>query len=151
MDAHCEKKSIPERRVKHRGVAAVFVCVLAGCFNTKACASQAGGHCDPRNFECPKSYNCSLAEVCTKACEQTSDCWVKFADGCISTNLPGMRLPDGGVFMEMMSEDGFCPESKQIVCLNKFCQQEVCVDGGCNYDIYGPSEFKGNRSQGPPP
>ncbi|MBL8909676.1 MAG: hypothetical protein JNM17_03125 [Archangium sp.] len=112
--------------------------------------SVAGGTCDPRNANCPKGYTCSLAEVCTHACEQTSDCWIKVEDGCRFGNyLPGQRLPDGGVFSDQMSEDGFCPDSKAMECVSGFCQRSECAAGGCDYDIYGPSEFKGNRSQGP--
>jgi hypothetical protein len=62
--------------------------------------------------------------------------------------MPGQRLPDGGVFVES-TEDGYCSETKQMVCLDGYCQRDVCADGGCEYDVYGPSPFKGNRSQGP--
>jgi hypothetical protein len=120
------------------------------CFNTSACPSPVGGPCDPRNFTCPKSYTCSVAEVCTRACAESSECWVKFEDGCIDTSLPGMRLPDGGLVAEMMTADGFCTDSKRLVCLDGYCQRDTCLDGGCNYDVYGPSPFKGNRTQGPP-
>jgi hypothetical protein len=59
-----------------------------------------------------------------------------------------MRLPDGGTVVEE-SSDGFCPETKTLVCLDGYCQSQGCLDGGCDYDLYGPSPFKGNRSQGP--
>jgi hypothetical protein len=122
---------------------------VAGC-QFKACPSQAGGSCDPRNANCPTGYACSLSEICTRACEQTPDCWVKDTEGCRSNELPGQRLPDGGVFTEM-SDDGFCGETKLLSCVDGYCQRAECADGGCDYDVYGPSPFKGNRSQGPEP
>jgi hypothetical protein len=64
--------------------------------------------------------------------------------------VPFMTLPDGGTFMEQ-SDEGFCPETRRMVCLDGFCQKDIClVDGGCDYDLYGPSPFKGNRTAGPP-
>jgi hypothetical protein len=134
-----------------------LVCLLlAGCFTQQAsCPSPPGGRCDPRNADCPKGYACAMAEVCTKTCEQTSDCYTKVEDGCRYTGyLPGSTLPDGGVFNDQI-DDGFCPESKLVECTNGFCLRTRCEsrrfldDGGCDYDLYGPSEFKGNRSQGP--
>lgn len=107
-----------------------------------------GGACDPRDANCPKGYFCALAEVCTRRCEATKDCWVKVDDGCRSNTLPGQRLADGGVFVES-TDDGFCAESKEMVCLEGYCQRAACLDGGCDYDLYGPSPFKGNRAQGP--
>jgi len=89
-----------------------------------------------------------MAEVCTRGCEQTSDCWVKVEDGCRFTGLPGQRLRDGGVYTEM-SDEGFCPETRLMECIEGHCQRSECTDGGCDYDLYGPSPFKGNRDQGP--
>src|SRR5262245_34052696 len=59
-------------RISFPALALFFVtsCQITVC-------SVAGGTCDPRNANCPKGYTCSLAEVCTHACEQTSDCWIK--------------------------------------------------------------------------
>ncbi len=126
-----------------------FVSVAAGCLGVSTCPSTAGGPCDPRNANCPAGYTCALAaEVCTRACQQTSECWVRVEAGCRYTMLPGQRLPDGGVFIEE-SDDGFCPETKRLVCLDGYCQRDGCLDGGCDYDPYGPSPFKGNRDQGP--
>ena len=124
----------------------VFI-VVASC-QQQACPSPAGGKCDPRDPNCPPGYVCAMAEICTRTCEQTSDCWIKVEEGCRYTSLPGQRLPDGGVFMET-SDDGFCPETKLMECLEGHCQHFECADGGCDYDLYGPSPFKGNRSQGP--
>jgi hypothetical protein len=126
------------------GLTLVFV---ASC-QLQSCPSTAGGACDPRNANCPKGYACAVAEICTHPCEQPSDCWVKVSDGCRSNDLPGQKLPDGGFFTET-SEDGFCTETKVMVCADGYCQREACADGGCDYDVYGPSPFKGNRSQGP--
>ena len=123
----------------------VFVAVV-GC--EASCPSPPGGTCDPRGPNCPRGYSCAMAEICTRACEQTSDCWVPVTDGCRSLLFPGQRLADGGIFMET-SEDGFCPESKLMECLEGHCQRVECLDGGCDYDLYGPSPFKGNRNQGP--
>lgn len=123
------------------------LCFIA-CQKLPACPSAVGGPCDPRDFNCPTGYYCAQAEVCTKACEQDTDCWVKVDDGCRASQLPGQTLPDGGVFVEM-SADGICPETKAMVCLDGRCQRFQCLDGGCDYDLYGPSPFKGNRSQGP--
>lgn len=120
----------------------------AGCTQVSACPSPAGGACDPRNFTCPAGYTCALAEVCTRHCTQASDCWVKVSDGCLSNTLPGELLPDGGVYVES-SPDGYCTDTKSLVCLDGYCQKGACLDGGCDYDLYGPSPFKGNRSQGP--
>ena len=124
----------------------LLVAFFAGC--TNACPSMVGGACDPRNANCPTGYSCALAEVCTRHCDASSDCWTKVGDGCRSNMMPGQRLSDGGVFVET-TDDGFCAESKQMLCLDAYCQRDVCADGGCDYDIYGPSPFKGNRSQGP--
>jgi hypothetical protein len=125
-----------------------FIFIMVASCEQQACPSPAGGICDPRKPNCPTGYACGLVERCTRACEQTSDCWVKVESGCRSTELPGQRLSDGGVFMET-SEDGFCPETKLMECLDGYCQRFECADGGCDYDVYGPSPFKGNRDQGP--
>ncbi|MDX2011482.1 MAG: hypothetical protein SFW67_14885 [Myxococcaceae bacterium] len=115
-----------------------------------SCPAPAGGPCEPRKQNCPDGYYCPLAEVCTRTCEQTSDCWVPVEKGCRSDGVPFMRLPDGGTFTETQ-DDGFCPETRRMVCLGGFCQKDTCPleDGGCDYDVYGPSPFKGNRSVGP--
>lgn len=114
-----------------------------------ACPSPAGGICDPRNPNCPTGYYCALAEVCTRTCTQVSDCWVSTNNGCRSNALPGQTLPDGGYFTEE-SPDGYCPETKELECVGGFCQLPANrVDGGYDYDVYGPSPFKGNRNQGP--
>ncbi len=126
----------------------LFVFAVGGC-QLGACPSSAGGACDPRDFNCPKDYACGLAEVCTRKCANDMECWVRVTDGCRSNALPLMRLPDGGTYTEDTG-DGFCPETKLMVCLDGYCQRDTCaVDGGCNYDLYGPSPFKGTRSQGP--
>lgn len=123
--------------------------VVASC-QQAACPSPAGGACNPRNADCPAGYTCGLAEFCTRTCEQTSDCWVKVSTGCRYTEFPGQRLADGGTFMENTeSEDGFCPETKVMECIEGYCQRFSCADGGCDYDLYGPSPNKGNRDQGP--
>jgi hypothetical protein len=122
--------------------------VVASCQN-QACPSTAGGPCDPRNANCPRGYTCALAEICTRTCEQTPDCWVRVEDGCRYTELPGQRLPDGGVFSDQATADGYCPETKIMECVSGYCQRSKCAAEGCDYDIYGPSGFKGNRSQGP--
>lgn len=114
-----------------------------------SCPAPAGGPCEPRKQNCPDGYYCPLAEVCTRACEQTSDCWVKVDKGCRSDGVPFQRLPDGGTFIEEMDE-GYCPETRRMACIDGFCQRDTCLDGGCSYDVYGPSPFKGNRSVGPP-
>lgn len=128
----------------------VTLMLAASCFPTmQACPSRAGEACDPRHADCPKGYVCALAEICTHACEQSSDCWIKVTDGCRTNELYGMKLPDGGVFTETATEDGFCPDSKLLECVSGYCQEARCLDGGCEYDLYGPSEYKGNRDQGP--
>ena len=125
------------------------VILFASCFaQLPACPSPPGGSCDPRSADCPKGYTCAIAEICTRTCEQTADCWTLVTDGCRSNSLPGQRLPDGGVFTET-SNDGFCPESQLMECLDGYCQRFECEDGGCDYDLYGPSAFKSNRDQGP--
>ncbi|MFO0598753.1 MAG: hypothetical protein U0228_25835 [Myxococcaceae bacterium] len=132
-----------------RGVL-LFLCVMGASCQMQSCPSTPGGKCNPRGANCPKGYVCAMAEICTRACEQTSDCWVKVADGCrYDGYLPGELLPDGGVFTDQATEDGFCPESKLMTCQAGYCQRFACEDGGCDYDLYGPSEYKGNRSQGP--
>jgi len=124
--------------------------VGVGCVKIGACPSQAGGSCDPRDPNCPTNYDCALAEICTRSCLQDSDCWIKVSDGCRTNNFPGMVMPDGGTFVEDTG-DGICSESKSMACLDGYCQDQHCatIDGGCDYDVYGPSPFKGNRSQGP--
>ena len=130
-----------------------FVGVFLNCATPAgqgSCPAPAGGPCEPRKQNCPDGYYCPLAEVCTRTCEQTSDCWVKVEKGCRSNAVPYMQLPDGGTFMETPDE-GYCPETKRMACLDGYCQRDVCPleDGGCDYDLYGPSPFKGNRSVGP--
>ena len=68
-------------------------------------------------------------------------------DGCRYTTFPGERLSDGGVSMER-SEDGFCPETKLMECIEGHCQRSEYADGGGDYDLYGPSPFKGDPNQG---
>ena len=120
--------------------------VFAGsCFSLDACPSQAGGSCEPRHENCPVGYYCALAEVCTRTCEQTSDCWVRAEQGCRPDLLPFQRLPDGGTFQETVDDAGICPETKRLEFLEGYCQLSTCADGGCDYDLYGPSPFKGNR------
>lgn len=126
----------------------LFVFILVASCQQTACPSPPGGKCDPRNFNCPGGYTCSLAEICTRKCESVSECWVKVEEGCRGIEYPGMRLPDGGTFMET-SDEGFCPESRTLACVQGYCQPGKCADDGCDYDLYGPSEYKGNREQGP--
>ena len=129
----------------------LFVFIAIASCQQQSCPSYAGGPCDPRNADCPKGYSCALAEICTHPCEQASDCWVKVEDGCRYTKwLPGQRLADGGVFTEQ-SEDGFCSETKLLECVAGYCQLQECLSSPCDPDLYGPSEYKGNRSQGPMP
>lgn len=123
-----------------------------------SCPSTAGSYCDPRSPNCPTGYECSLAEICTRTCEQDSDCWIKVTAGCRYNELPGQRLPDGGTFVES-SDDGYCPDTKALRCFAspgidalhcQLPQLPFCAEGGaCDYDIYGPSPSKGNRDQGP--
>ena len=124
----------------------VFI-LIASCQN-QACPSPAGGQCDPRSANCPAGYTCAIAEICTRTCEQAMDCWVKASEGCRSNFLPGQRLSDGGIFVEE-SEDGFCPETRLMECIEGYCQFSSCAEAGCDRDLYGPSPFKGNRDQGP--
>lgn len=131
--------------MRHMFWLGLFIMVV-GC--DQACPSPAGGKCDPRKANCPPGYTCALAEICTRACEQTSECWVKVEDGCRPNETPGQRLQDGGVFQET-SDDGFCPETKLMECIDSRCQFFYCADGGCDRDLYGPSDFKGNRDRGP--
>ena len=127
----------------------LFLVVAAFASCNSACPSVVGGACDPRDANCPPNYYCAMAEVCTRHCDASVDCWIKVTDGCRNNTLPGERLPDGGVFVEA-SDDGYCSETKAMVCLDGYCQRDTCPeDGGCDYDLYGPSPFKGNRSQGP--
>ena len=128
---------------------ALFIFLVVASCQQAACPSPAGGVCDPRSANCPHDYYCALAEVCTRTCAQTSDCWVSTNYGCRNNALPGQTLPDGGYATEE-SPDGFCPETKDMECVDGFCQLPANkVDGGYDYDVYGPSPFKGNRSQGP--
>jgi hypothetical protein len=126
----------------------IFAFIMVASCQNQACPSTVGGTCDPRSANCPSGYTCALAEICTRTCEQTSDCWVPVSAGCRSNYFPGQLLPDGGTYTEQ-SEDGFCPESKVMECISGYCQRAECADGGCDYDLYGPSPFKGNRNQGP--
>lgn len=110
------------------------------------CPSQAGGSCDPRGANCPTGYYCALAEVCTRTCTETVDCWVRGEQGCRPDLLPLQRLPDGGMFVESVDDAGYCPETKRLACVAGYCQRDGCADaGGCDYDVYAPSPFKGNR------
>lgn len=121
---------------------------IASCQQQACLPSAAGGPCDPRNAVCPTGYHCALAEICTRACEQASDCWVPVTNGCYYTYLPGQLQPDGGAYVES-TEDGFCPDTKLLECVAGYCQRQECLSTPCDYDLYGPSEFKGNRDQGP--
>ncbi len=118
------------------------VLVFASCLDVGGCPAAANGSCQPRSSNCPHGYFCSLAEICTKACEKDSDCLVNASGGCYSDPLPGMRLSDGGVATGAPPADGICPESKSLVCLSLYCQSNTCPDAGCDYDVYGPSPFK---------
>lgn len=117
--------------------------IAAGCVDLGGCPAPANGPCHPRSSNCPSGYVCSLAEICTKACTVDENCLVDAQGGCYSDGLPGMRLPDGGTSTGGPPADGICPESKSLVCLDGYCQSNACLDGGCDYDLYGPSPFKG--------
>ena len=106
-----------------------------------------GEVCDPAAANCPKNYYCALAEICTRTCTTAADCRIKVGDGCRSPYIFGQRLPDGGFYNEQPGE--YCPEGETLICLDGYCQLGSCADGGCNYDLYGPSPFRGNRTQGP--
>lgn len=121
---------------------------IASCQQQACLPSKAGGSCEPRNAVCPSGYHCALAEICTRACEQASDCWVPVGNGCYYTYFPGQLQPDGGAYVES-TEDGFCPETKLLECVAGYCQRQECLSTPCDYDLYGPSDFKGNREQGP--
>jgi hypothetical protein len=73
---------------------------------------------------------------------------VKVEDGCYYERLPFERLPDGGTFVEE-SDEGYCPDSRTLACVQGYCRLGECADGGCDPDLYGPSDYAGNRSQGP--
>ena len=120
----------------------------ASCFDLGACPSLPARVCNPRDANCPRGYTCALSEICTRTCEADRDCWVKVEDGCRYQQLPGETLPDGGAYTEQ-NDEGFCPESRLVSCIGGFCELTTCLDGGCDHDLYGPSPFKGNRSQGP--
>jgi hypothetical protein len=118
----------------------------ASCLDLGGCPASANGPCHPRSSICPTGYFCALAEICTKACAVDSDCLIDASGGCYSDGLPGMRLPDGGTSNGAPPADGICPESRSLVCLQGYCQQSTCrEDGGCDYDVYGPSPFKGAK------
>lgn len=130
-----------------------WVAAFVGCatpIGQGSCPAPAGGNCEPRKQNCPEGYYCPLAEICTRTCEQTSDCWIRVELGCRSNAVPYQRLPDGGQYTEE-NDEGYCPETRRLVCLAGYCQKNECesADGGCDYDVYGPSPFKGNRSVGP--
>ncbi|PZR06592.1 MAG: hypothetical protein DI536_29995 [Archangium gephyra] len=110
------------------------------------CPSSAGGNCDPRNFDCPGDYYCAQIEICTKQCEQTSDCWIPSNNGCRYGEgpVPGTKLSDGGVFQDV-DDEGYCTDSRALECIGGYC----IPPGFPTDDMYGPSPNKGNRSQGP--
>ena len=120
---------------------------IASC-QQQACPSKAAGACNPRQADCPVGYSCALAEICTRTCEQASDCWVKVSDGCRFTCIPGEHLSDGGICGDQ-GESEFCPETTSLECVAGYCQRPECLVSPCDYDMYGPSEWKGNRDQGP--
>ncbi len=121
----------------------IFVFIMVASCQQQACPSLAGDTCNPRNPNCPQGYTCAISEICTKKCEQTSDCWIPVSEGCRSNYFPGQRLPDGGTFVEV-SDDGFCPQSKELECIVGYCQlPSKCGPDGCDYDLYGPSHYKG--------
>ena len=72
---------------------ALFLFLVVASCQQAACPSPAGGVCDPRSANCPHDYYCALAEVCTRTCTQTSDCWVSTNYGCRNNALPGQTLP----------------------------------------------------------
>lgn len=120
---------------------------IASC-QQAACPSGPGGPCNPRDPNCPEGYTCALAEICTHACEQASDCWVRVGNGCRITCAPGQRLSDGG-FCTDQGDGEYCPETLTMECVSGYCQLPQCLASPCDYDLYGPSDWKGNRDQGP--
>ena len=107
----------------------LFVFIMVASCQQVACPSAPGGPCNPRNAACPAQYHCALAEICTRKCEQPSDCWVKVEEGCYYDQRPGQIQADGGAYMEM-SDEGFCPESRSMQCLQGYCQRGTCPAEG---------------------
>lgn len=126
----------------------VVALLVVGACQQQACPSAPGGPCNPDSAKCPKSYHCAKAEICTKPCEEARDCWVRVEDGCYYERLPGQLMADGGPFTET-SDEGFCPDTRSMACVDGYCQRGECADGGCDLDLYRPSEFRGNQTQGP--
>lgn len=132
------------QRVSKRQVSLFLFVTMASC-QQLACPSPAGRNCDPRSYDCPADYYCAQIEICTKPCEQTSDCWIKSTNGCrYEGHLPGTRLPDGGVFQDV-DDEGYCTDSRALECIGGYC---IPPDFEAN-DVYGVSPNKGNRNQGP--
>jgi hypothetical protein len=115
---------------------------LTGCFDLGAvyCGSRSrtGGPCNPLSSkeQCPPGDFCARVEVCTHACTRDDDCR---ASCSVDDAGQAVGCPFGDT-----CRDGVCSSDVGVRCLDGVCQPpcpSVLADGGCDWDIYGPSDY----------
>lgn len=115
---------------------------MTGCFGLGPidCGFRGtvGGPCNPLAPapQCGAGQFCSRLEFCTSACVSDSQCRARCsvdADGITR----GCRLGD-------TCNAGTCSSDTGVRCRAGFCQPacgNVLPDGGCDWDLYGPSDY----------
>jgi hypothetical protein len=95
-------------------LAAVVTLAVVGC------EVRAGDHCSS-STQCPGSYHCALARVCTRPCGSSADC-----------HLPCSTSGECGLF-DSCDDDGVCAHSREVICSEGYCRSSETV-----FDPYGP-------------
>ena len=90
-----------------------------------SCLSAPGGLCTPGGDGCPGDYYCSVAGICTRACEAVADCTIRCEDGCPTSNGFGEQWT---CVEEVCTCEGEC---REVVCAEGQCQAACFLDGTC--------------------
>lgn len=115
---------------------------LTGCFNVGPldCGfrSPTGGPCNPfaSTEQCAAGHFCARVEVCTHACTFDTQC-----RATCSVNDAGQAV---GCPFGDTCRGGVCSSDVGARCLGGVCQPPCTAllsDGGCDWDVYGPSDY----------
>lgn len=115
---------------------------LTGClsFGNFECGLRTvtGGSCNPfsTSDQCPVGDFCSRVELCTHACTVDFECRTRCSvdDAGVARGCPlGDRC-----------REGTCSSDLGARCVEGICQPPCTAflsDGGCDWDVYGPSDY----------